>query len=599
MIMANELSYEELVKKVQELEFELKSTKKYGLVWDKEDTKEDVVLKCEKEIPVLTQDKNKKIICDSGENNILIEGDNYHALTALNFVAKESIDVIYIDPPYNTGHEDFAYNDNYVNADDGYRHSKWLSFMEKRLLSARELLNNEGIIFISIDDNEQSQLKLLCDNVFGENNFIANCFVLDNLKGKSNDNFISSVGSRLLVYAKNKYISNFIGFSSVENIFGDKIEEKYVKEDEFGYYNLVTFKKTGQSKYREDRPLMFYPILEKNNKLFSIRDDEFVKIYDKTSKTFNDEFLKELKEKYLDFNFILPLDSDGKYLRWTSGFNTYKKKMNNEIIYDSGVKQKTRPEAAEMLQIYASGRPKTFMYKPNYSTGTDDLKNVIGINNFDFPKPVQLISDILKLILKKDFTVLDFFAGSGTTGQAVMELNKEDGGHRRFILCTNNENNICTDVTYPRIKTIITGIKSDGSKYSDGLPNNLYYFKTDFVKDENNTEQARYCLVEKVDGLLCIAENIFDEVERNSYSSHYSSKDRHLFIYNDYYSPETFEEFKNRVINCKGERIVYIYSSDNNVDETLFEDKAIQLKPIPMKIYEIYKEIVEEIKRGE
>lgn len=587
-----------LLKQIAELEAELKTAKKYGLVWDRENTKELVVSQCETHIPVLNQVKTKKII-NEGPNNLLIEGDNYHILTSLNFVDKESIDVIYIDPPYNTGHQDFIYNDRYVNEDDGYRHSKWLSFMQKRLVLCRELLTSKGVIFISIDDNELCNLKLLCDDVFGEFNFIANCFVLDNLKGKTNDNFISSVGSRLLVYAKNKRISNEEGFNVIENVFGDKIEKKYSKEDELGFYNLITFKKTGQSKKREDRPYMFYPILEKGGLLFAIEMDEFNKIYDKDSRTFNDEFIDTLKQKYNNYNFILPVDSNGEFLRWTSGFPTFLKKKNIDIVYDGGVKQKMRPEASEMLQVYASGTPKTLMYKTSYSTGTDDLKDVLGYNIFDFPKPMDLMIDILKLIPNKDAVILDFFAGSGTTGQAVLELNAEDGGNRRFILCTNNENGICENVTYKRLKTVITGVREDGTKYSDGLPANLYYFKTDFIKDELNTEQAKYNLVEKVDALLCIAENVFNEIERNEYSSHYQDNDKHLFIYNDYFNEIKFNEFKNRVLNCIGKKIVYIYSSDNNLDENLIVGNNITLKPIPSKIYEIYKEIVEDIKRGE
>lgn len=594
----SEYNIEQLLKKISELETELTATRKYGLFWDKEHTKEDVVIQCEKSIPIIEQDKNKKIVIGT-DNNIIIEGDNYHALTALNFVLKNSIDVIYIDPPYNTGHQDFTYNDKYVNDDDGYRHSKWLCFMQKRLNLCRELLNDNGIIFISIDDNELCNLKLLCDDVFGECNFIANCFVLDNLKGKTNDNFISSVGSRLIVYAKNKRICNEQGFNSVENIFGDKIDKKYSKEDEYGVYNLITFKKTGQSKYREDRPYMFYPILEKNGVLYGIENDEFNKIYDKDLKKFDDSYIEYLRKKYSDFNFILPKDSNGDFLRWTSGFATFIKKKNSEIVFDGGVKQKTRPEASEMLQIYASGTPKTLMYKTSYSTGTDDLKTVLGNNVFDFPKSLELMLDILKLIPNKNALILDFFAGSGTTGQAVLELNKEDGGHRRFILCTNNENNICTDVTYPRLKTVITGIRPDGTKYSDGLPANLYYFKTDFIEDQANTEQARYNLVEKVDSLLCIAEDVMEEVERNDYSSHFINGDKHLFIYNDYYNETKFDEFKQRVLSAIGQKIVYVYASDNNIDETLIEGNDIELKPIPSKIYEIYKEIVEDIKRGE
>ena len=545
----------------------------------------------------------RKRCCLRGGNNLLIEGDNYHSLIALNYLEKESVDVIYIDPPYNTGNtekQDFTYNDKFVDLNDGYRHSKWLSFMEKRLILSRNLLNDFGIFFVSIDDNELCNLKLLCDSIFGENNFIANCFVLDNLKGKTNDNFISSVGSRLLVYAKNKRVSNTHGFNDIENVFGAKIEDKYTQQDNFGFFNLITFKKTGQSKSRHDRPYMFYPILEKDKKLFSITEDEFRRIYNKDTKEFDDAYLNQLKSKYYEYNFILPVDSKGEYLRWTSGFNTYLKKMNNEIIFDNGVKQKTRPEPSEMLQLYASGTPKTLMYKPSYSTGTEDLKNVMNVDStFSFPKPVELMKDILKLYPNKNLTILDFFAGSGTTGQAVLELNKEDSGHRKFILCTNNENNICTDVTYPRLKTVITGIRSDGTKYSDGINANLRYFKTEFLKDNSNRDQAKYELVEKVDSLLCIYEDIYDEIERNDYSSHYHNGNKHMFIFNEYFDIEKFNEFKKRVINTKGQKIVYIFTNNNYLDEDYFKgNNDIEVKPIPAKIYEVYKEIVGDIKRG-
>lgn len=170
--MEKKPTYEELEKRISELEYELKINKKYGLVWDKEDTKEDVVLHCEKDIPIFIQEKSRRIITNAGENNVLIEGDNYHVLTALNFVLKETIDIIYIDPPYNTGENDFTYNDNYVDSDDGYRHSKWLSFMEKRLKLARELMKKDAVLFLSIGDDEVNNIGLLLNNIFGENNFI-------------------------------------------------------------------------------------------------------------------------------------------------------------------------------------------------------------------------------------------------------------------------------------------------------------------------------------------------------------------------------------------------------------------------------------------
>ncbi len=161
----------ELLTRIQELETELKKVKKqkrYGLVW--EDKPEDVVERCKRELPVLEEDISRRIEASEDDlTHILIEGDNYHALSVLAYTHEKKVDVIYIDPPYNTGNKDFTYNDNYVDKEDSFRHSKWLSFMSKRLEIAKTLLKDTGVIFISIDDNEQSQLKLLCDDIFVDN----------------------------------------------------------------------------------------------------------------------------------------------------------------------------------------------------------------------------------------------------------------------------------------------------------------------------------------------------------------------------------------------------------------------------------------------
>ena len=296
---------------------------------------------------------------------------------------------------------------------------------------------------------------------------------------------------------------------------------------------------------------------------------------------------------------IIPYQTEGVLGRWTWSREKMIKERDHLIVIKVAAEWKlhkkvyeTKDKGKKPYSIVGSKIGRTEL-------GSLELKNIMNSKIFDYPKYSGFIKYLLSLHKNKNSVVLDFFAGSGTTGQAVMELNKEDGGNRRFILCTHNENNICSNVTYPRLKTVITGLRSDGSKYSEGLPGNLYYFKTDFVRDEANTEQAKYCLVEKVDGLLCIAENILDEVERNEYSSHYVSKDRHLFIFNDYYSKEKFDEFKNRVLNENGSKVVYIYSADNNIDIKLIKDNQVVIKPIPSKIYKIYKEIVEGIKKGE
>ena len=506
------------------------NSKKYGLVWEQHD--EEVENKMIDNIPVFTEDAKREILLDNNKKcNFILQGDNLHSLYLLQKTHKGAIDFIYIDPPYNMGkksNDDFKYNDNIVSGEDFFRHSKWLSFMERRLSLAKNLMSKDGIIFISIDENELANLTILCNQIFGEQNYISSCFVLDNLKGKANDNFVTSVGSRLLIYAKNKSISDAMGFNEIENVFGNKIENTYKQEDELGFYNLITFKKTGQSKYREDRPFMFYPILEKKGILYAITDEEFEKIYNKESKKFDDNFLNSLKKKYSDYNFILPLDSNGDYLRWTSGFNTFVKKINSDIIFDGGVKQKNRPEANEMLQEYVSGTPKSFMYKSLYANGTGDLKKVLPDSNFPFPKPVELMKDIIKLYPKKDITILDFFGGSGTTAQAVFEVNEEDSGTRNVIICTNNENGICDNDTYPRISTIITGIRPDKSKYSNGIKANLKLYKTDFVsKDEEYLADALLDHVKEmiqleqgiaIDGknyILLLSEDFADNLEKN------------------------------------------------------------------------------------
>ena len=594
-----EYSREELIDEIKKL----KRQKRFGLVW--EDKPEKVVKECEDKLPVLKEVEEKA----SGEinsepTNIIIEGDNYHALSILNYTHTGKIDVIYIDPPYNTGNKDFIYNDCYVDKEDTFRHSKWLSFMEKRMKLAKNLLADDGVIFISIDDNEQSQLKMLCDSIFGENNFVSNSFVLDNLKGKTNDSYITSVGSRLIVYCKvKKSKDDGAIFRKVENIFADKIENKYKNEDEYGLYNLITFTKTGQSKFREDRPNMYYPILMRDNKLYAIKEEQYKRIYDKRSKSFNDDYVEELRVEYSDYTFILPKSSSGEKLRWTSGYETFCKKINEDVVYDNGVKQKTRPDANELLQVYASGTPKSLMYKPSYSMGTQDLSNVLPKVDFDFPKPIQLIKDILLLINNNDLVILDFFAGSGTTGQAVMELNKEDGGHRQFILVTNNEANgkadageegIAEKVTYPRIKTVITGIRPDGSKYSDGLPANLRYFKTDFVEKGKTTDDTREALITECCDMIRIRENAFEHVANSSeYRFYKNDKVFVPIIFDQFAIAETWE----KVEELNTEKLpVHCYNFSYNRhanEEEIPEDTKLEWTAcsIPESVLEVYKRI--------
>src|SRR3989338_3552640 len=217
--MARKINYdnwsrEELIKEIRRI----KETK-YGLVWHRDlpEEKIDILINPDartpnemfpneiagKPFPILEETKNKEVNGDKGKPvNLLIEGDNYHSLAVLNFTHQDAIDLIYIDPPYNTGNNDFTYNDKYVDRDDPWRHSKWLSFMEKRLSLAKNLLKKEGTIFISIDDNEFAQLKLLCDEIFGEKNFVMD-IIWNSRKSVSSDAIVSLNHNHTLLYARN------------------------------------------------------------------------------------------------------------------------------------------------------------------------------------------------------------------------------------------------------------------------------------------------------------------------------------------------------------------------------------------------------------
>ena len=442
---------------INQIENELTS-KKYGLVW--EEHEEEVDVKMRTHIPVFTEVEAKEIVgaSESEQYNFLLEGDNLHSLKLLEKTHKGKIDVIYIDPPYNTGNKDFKYDDTFVDKLDSYKNSKWLSFMWSRLKVAHKLLSSEGIIFISIDDNELYPLKMICDEIFGEQCFVTN-LIWQKKTGASDAKGIATITEYILVYVKD--------YAVMDSVF----DKNYEAFDAKRYrYNDEYFNERGPFYYDSlDRGSVRYS----DTLNYSIKSPNGDDIYPNGRKNFENDgwtwkWSKEKVEWGIRNGFIDITPSSKKENGWAVRYKIY---LN--------VDNENRP-------IEKSAPYKNLITTILNANAAADIKKMFnGKTVFQYSKPVGLMGFLLSCEKNKKALILDFFAGSGTTGQAVLEKNMEDGGNRHFILCTNNENNICEGVTYQRLKTVITGKCADGSQYSEGLPANLKYYKTDFVDKES------------------------------------------------------------------------------------------------------------------
>ena len=478
---------------INQIEHEL-TAKKYGLVW--EEHEEEVDKKLKTHIPVFTEDSSKELIEDSTQNsyNFILEGDNLHSLKLLEKTHRGKIDVIYIDPPYNTKNKDFVYDDKLVGEDDAFRHSKWLSFMYKRLKIAHTLLSDTGAIFISIDDNEEAQLKMLCDEIFGAINFLG--IIIQNKMNAKNDTLdIQKNHEYILAYRKK---INYISQTKVAPtlIRKEKKLRPVFKENGRFYYIGDSITTRGAGGTLNARPNLGYTVYynpqSKEKVALADYDVELARESNDEKKIYHHD-LKLINEGFVP---IIPPKVRGKLGGWTWSIDKFNDEKDNIIITGKSqkysVKKRTFVAEDNIEQIegipYFSSITKTnsrSIIEFSTNEGTNVLNDVMGIEaTFNNPKNIEMIKYLISLVDGVNLNVLDFFAGSGTTGQAVLELNKEDGGNRKFILCTNNENNICEEITYQRIKTVITGRRSDGSKYSNKIVSNLKYYKTSFISNE-------------------------------------------------------------------------------------------------------------------
>ena len=533
----------------------LRSHKKYGLVW--EDKVEDVEERLRDQLPVLREAKDKYIPSDDPEapNHIIIEGDNLEALTALSYTHEGKIDVIYIDPPYNTGNKDFVYNDSYVDSEDSYRHSKWLSFMNKRLKIAKRLLSEKGVIFISIDDNEQAQLKLLCDDIFGVDHFICN-FIWKSRQNKDNRNIsgVSIDHEYIICFCKNAGLRSFLGAKRKTDSYSNPDNDPRGPWTSANMAGLAT---------EVARPNLHYDLIDPNTGI----------------------------------NYGRPQKG------WRYDRNTMAKLIaDNRILWPDNAKGRPRKksflsEISDILPGYAS-----IVGVDVYTrTATVEQNDIFGNSLFGFPKPVQLIQDLVSQTSNKHSIILDFFAGSGTTLHATMQLNAEDGGHRQCILVTNNENNICEDVTYERNKRVINGYTTPKEQKVEGLHSNrLRYYRTDFISRDRTQRNMRQ-LVNAATHMLCIKEDLYTEQQVlgrwkmiPQVARYFSDGKKHmLVVYNEQAASKLAEMIAET--DFGGAKLkIYIFSPERYAfDDDFYEvQDKVQLVALPAAIYDAYQKVL-------
>lgn len=530
--------------------------KKYGLIWEEHEERVDKEL--ETKIPTFEEIKDKEIVLNNdNEFNFLLEGDNLHSLYLLEKTHKEKIDVIYIDPPYNTNNSDFIYDDRMINSEDTFKHSKWLSFINRRLNIAKKLLSKKGIIFISIDENEFAQLKLLCDEIFGDKNFV-DCIIW-NKRIPKNDKGIGNIHEYIVIYSANvdykyKFMMQKEGMEDIEKLL------KNCKKNNFSILETEKELKKLYNKNNYDRAITLYNNVDENFKIWGK-----INVSWPNGNTFGPRY------DVLHPITKMPVKVPDRGWRWSK--NTFESLLDykNTIIRQDGScicgkiwfakDENTQPSSIKYLD-----EVDRMLLRSIISTKSDggiELEKIFGEKSkFAYPKPLSLIKLLIDSITydNKNAIVLDFFAGSGTTGQAVLELNLEDKGNRKFILCTDNQNNICEEISYGRLKKILGN-------------NNLKYYRTAYIPRINSeNENLHNNLLINIKNLIQLENGI--EIDNK--------------IIKIYLNEEELDSFSVNQKELEECNKVYI-SSDillTSDQEKIFEDNNIEVYIIPEYYFE-------------
>lgn len=560
-----QLRIRELEKENAKLHSQIKK-ERYGLVWL--DVPEGFERESENQIPVLEEVKDKAIKNDDGKpTHIIIEGDNYHALTCLNYTHKGKVDVIYIDPPYNTGYDGFTYKDKRflkefpdgspVPKDHPLRHSYWLSFMSKRLELAKNLLSDKGVIFISIDDNEQANLKLLCDKIFGENNFVAQAMWHKNYASANDSKTFSNVLDYILIYKKtDKFLRNLLPRTEKQNSL-----YKYDSND-------------GKGLWRPDN--------------LSVR-------------TYSANYDYPIENPNTGVIYNPP-----KGRSWMTNKEKVDQWINETRVY-FGLNGKGAPQLKRYLSEVQQGVVPTTYWNYEDCGHNDEarreIKMIFGQPPFDSPKPTKLLMQIIQIATESSSIILDFFAGSGTTLHATMKLNAEDGGNRQCILVQQKEGdkNICESVTYERNKRVIDGYTNAKGEQISGLGNSLKYYKTAFVgkhpaKSASDDDKIQLSL--RAGCLLALAENTLEEIETTSCFQIFSDGNRHftgVYFTGKAADIPTFaqklEALRDENRRNKISAYFFCWGDSEQFEDEFTSLERISLKPIPKPILDIYQSI--------